>query len=148
MCSGRNDARPIVLIGAPFGTLCNCFLWFRRYPNAQWAYPNGTWEQQQRVVADFKQYALGLIHFAKTDPAVPADTRARMATFGLCKDEYNRSADHWMPQLYVRTALRMVGSTVLTQKDVTAAEWRSVPDGIGVASYTVDVPGMPPRLTL
>lgn len=113
---------------------------FGEHPNFQWSYPNGTWQQQQSVVAEFKRYALALIHFSRTDPAVPQTVRDQMNALGLCKDEYNRSA-HWMPQLYVRTALRMVGSTILTQKDVTGTEWHPVADGIGVASYTVDVPG-------
>jgi hypothetical protein len=46
-----------------------------------------------------------------------------------------------MSQLYVRTALRMVGSKILTQHDVNAAAWVDQPDTIGVASYTVDIPG-------
>jgi hypothetical protein len=47
-----------------------------------------------------------------------------------------------MPQLYVRTALRMVSDRVLTQHDVVATSWQGPgADGIGVAAYTVDVPG-------
>ena len=56
---------------------------------------------------EFKQLALGLLHFFTVDPAVPATVREKMATYGLCKDEYSRT-EHWMSQLYVRTALRMV----------------------------------------
>ena len=77
------------------------------------------------MVAEFKRYALALLHFFKTDEAVPAATRAKVAALGLCRDEYNRSA-HWMPQLYVRSALRMVGKRVLTQADVVRAAWAAL----------------------
>ena len=87
--------------------------------------------------------ALGLLKFFTVDPAVPHEVRAKMATYGLCKDEYNRS-DHWMSQLYVRTALRMVGRRVLTQQDVVSHEFppaSELGDSIGVGAYTVDIPG-------
>ena len=113
---------------------------FGEHPNAQWTYPNGTWEDQQGVVAEFKRYALALLHFVQTDAVVPEATREKMKTYGLCRDEYNRSA-HWMPQLYVRSALRMVGKRVLTQADVVRSAWAPDEDGIGVGAYTVDVPG-------
>ena len=81
---------------------------FGEHPNAQWNYPNGTWEQQQKIIAEFKRYGLSLIHFFRTDESVPRKTREAMMSLGLCKDEFNRSS-HWMPQLYVRSALRMIG---------------------------------------
>ena len=85
--------------------------------------------------------ALGLLKFFTVDPAVSPSVRAKMATYGLCKDEYNRS-QHWMSQLYVRTALRMVGRRVLTQQDVVTHEFPSeLGDSIGVGAYTVDIPG-------
>jgi hypothetical protein len=63
------------------------FRTFGEHPNYQWAYPNASWTQQQAIVAEFKQYALGLLHFFKVDPAVPAPLRAKIAALGLCKDE-------------------------------------------------------------
>jgi hypothetical protein len=113
---------------------------FGEHPNFQWQYPNGTWEEQQSVVAEFKRYALSLIHFFRVDESVPEATRAKMMALGLCKDEYNRSS-HWMPQLYVRSALRMVGQRVLTQADVVRSAWQGDGEGIGIGAYTVDVPG-------
>merc|ERR1719276_119395 len=46
-----------------------------------------------------------------------------------------------MPQLYVRSALRMLGQRVLTQDDVVREKWIDDPNGVGVAAYTVDIPG-------
>jgi hypothetical protein len=113
---------------------------FGEHANFQWAYPNGTWEEQQAVIAEYKRYAISLLHFFRVDPAVPASLRQEISGLGLCRDEYNRS-DHWPGQLYVRTALRIVGQTVLTQADVTRTTWVDREDTIGVASYTVDIPG-------
>jgi len=113
---------------------------FGEHPNAQWKYPNGTWEEQQSVVAEFKRYALSLIHFFRVDDSVPEATRKKMQALGLCRDEYNRSS-HWMPQLYVRSALRMVSQRVLTQADVVRSAWQGDAEGIGVGAYTVDIPG-------
>lgn len=114
---------------------------FGEYPNLQWRYPNATWEAQQAIIAEFKQHALSLLHFVQTDLAVPIATRMKMKTFGLCLDEFNRTSDHWMPQLYIRSALRMVGKRVLTQADVVRSAWVPDSDGIGIGAYTVDVPG-------
>jgi hypothetical protein len=89
----------------------------------------------------FKQKALGLLKFFTMDPAVPAAVRSKMAGLGLCRDEFHRSG-HWMSQLYVRTALRMVGRRILTQQDVVQREFPgSGADGIGLGAYTVDIPG-------
>ena len=89
---------------------------FGEHPNAQWAYPNASLIGQRRFVGEFKRYALALLHFFLVDPAVPEKFRAAMKDVGLCRDEYNRT-DHWMPQLYVRSALRMQGKRVLTERD-------------------------------
>ena len=56
---------------------------FGEFPNAQWEYPNATYERQQEIVADFKQRALGLLKFFTVDPAVSAKVRAKMATYIL-----------------------------------------------------------------
>lgn len=114
---------------------------FGEHANFQWGYPNGTWEEQQAIVAEFKRFGLSLLHFMATDPAVPAETRAKMKKLGLCKDEYNRS-DHWMSQLYVRSALRLVSDRVLTESDVVSDTWLGPgKDCIGLGAYTVDIPG-------
>jgi hypothetical protein len=65
------------------------------------------------------------------------------------RDEYNRSADHWMPQLYIRSALRMVGKRVLTEQDVVSTtSFRRDEEVIGLGSYTVDVPGAVQRVVV
>lgn len=114
---------------------------FGEFPNSQWEYPNASWPRQLEIVAEYKQKALGLLKFFRTDPAVDSATRAKVAALGLCRDEYNRS-ENWMGQLYVRSALRMVSNRVLTERDVVSSTFRGVgPDGIGLGAYTVDIPG-------
>ena len=45
-----------------------------------------------------------------------------VASYGLARDEYPDSLDHWTPQLYVRESARMVGARVVTQADICVAE--------------------------
>ena len=61
-------------------------------------YPNATWQRQQQITAQFKQYTLGLFHFFATDPASPPELRAKMGSYGLCRDEHTRSG-HWPFQM-------------------------------------------------
>ena len=89
---------------------------FGEHPNYQWAYPDAPWARQQQVVAEYRRYIVSLLHFFRTDPAVPASLRAQYATLGLPLDEYNRSA-HWTPQLYVRSALRLIGEHLAQARD-------------------------------
>lgn len=51
------------------------------------------------------------------DPAVPNSVRTKMASWGLCKDEFadNLLAPHWPPALYVRAARRLQGAELFHQ---------------------------------
>ena len=53
-----------------------------------------------KIWQDHQDYYLGLLQFYTTDPAVPADVRAQIAAWGLCRDEFG-STGHWPPNLYV-----------------------------------------------
>ena len=96
-------------------------------------YPNATWQRQQEIYSEFKQWTLGLFHFFRTDPASPPELKARITSYGLCKDEYGRSG-HWPFQMYVRVALRMVSELVLTEKDVVTSVFKDRSDSIGLGS--------------
>eukprot|EP00037_Helgoeca_nana_P027248 m.311002 g.311002 ORF g.311002 m.311002 type:complete len:458 (+) comp27445_c0_seq2:164-1537(+) len=58
---------------------------FGEHPNAQWSYPNGTYEEQQAVTAEFKRYAVALLHFFRVDESVPVAVRSKISEFGLCR---------------------------------------------------------------
>jgi hypothetical protein len=82
-----------------------------------------------------RQYTLELYHFLTTDPAVPENLRAELASLGLCRDEFPEYG-HWSPQLYVREGRRMVGVHVMTQQDIL--ETPEKPDPVIVASFPID----------
>jgi len=91
---------------------------------------------ERAVIAEaHKQYTLELYQFLTTDPAVPEPLRAKLASLGLCRDEFPATG-HWSPQLYVREGRRMRGVYVLTEHDVLKEKQH--PDSIGVSSFPID----------
>jgi arylsulfatase A-like enzyme len=91
---------------------------------------------ERAVIAEaHKQYTLELYQFLTTDPAVPPPLRAKLASLGLCRDEFPTNG-HWSPQLYVREGRRMRGVYVLTEHDVLGEKQH--PDSIGVSSFPID----------
>lgn len=101
-----------------------------------YAYPNATSAVRRTIVAAHVGYTQGLLWFLATDPGVPAGVRQDMATFGLCKDEYNDTTPpHWPHQLYVREARRLVGDWVFTAVQPDAAQLER---SIGAGSYVFD----------
>lgn len=88
-----------------------------------------------RIWEEHRQYTLEFYRFLTTDVAVPAPLRERLASFGLCRDEF-ADYGHWSPQLYVREGRRMRGETVLTQGDIL--DHPSQPDSVGIGSFPID----------
>ena len=98
-------------------------------------YPDGTYAQREKIIAQHTEYTKGLLYFFGNDPRVPQQLRAEMQRWGYPKDEYVENGN-WTPQLYVREARRMVGSYVMTQHNCQGKE--VVTDGVGMAAYTMD----------
>ena len=88
-----------------------------------------------KIWEEHKQYSLELIHFLRTDPAVPQKVRAEYASLGLCKDEF-AATGHFPPALYVRESRRMKGQYVLSQKDIITAPEKA--DPIAISSFPID----------
>jgi hypothetical protein len=82
-----------------------------------------------------RQYTLEFYRFLTTDPAVPAATRHKLASLGLCKDEFSEHG-HWPPQLHVREGRRMQGLYVVSQKDILDEPEKQ--DPIVVSSFPID----------
>lgn len=100
-----------------------------------WGYPNGSYAEQDAIVAAHERYVKGFFYFLANDPSVPPALHAEAQTWGLAKDEFT-DTDNWPHQLYVREARRMAGSYVTRQSDLQ--EDRHKDDSIGMASYNSD----------
>jgi hypothetical protein len=102
---------------------------------AQFGWPDGSYAERERIFQDHKEYALGLLHFLRTEEVVPEHIRREVAGWGFPKDEFPDNG-HFPYQLYVREARRMRGESVVTQRDVTTD--RRKPDAIGISSHFID----------
>ena len=98
-------------------------------------YPDASYERRREILAEHEAYQKGLMYFLANDPRVPADVRARVASFGLARDEF-RDRGGWPHQIYVREARRMVGPYVMTEHDCLGR--RATPEPVGMASYALD----------
>jgi len=98
-------------------------------------YPDGTYEEREKIVREHENYQKGYYYFLCNDARVPSDVRAEMSQWGLAKDEFVETGN-WPPQLYIREARRMVSDFVMTETDVTGE--RDTLKAIGMGSYTMD----------
>lgn len=105
------------------------------YIGGSWNYPTATYAQRIQIWRAHRDYTAGLFYFLANDPAVPAELRREMNSFGLCKDEFMNN-DNWPTQLYIRESRRMVGEYVMVQKDLQTELTK--PDTIGMGSYNSD----------
>ena len=106
------------------------------YLGGNLGYPDGTPQQRDDIARAHLAWAQGLFYFLQHDASVPAALQKEVRTWGLPKDEFTDT--HHLPfQLYVREARRMLGSYILTQKDLQTD--RTKPDSVGVAGYNIDI---------
>ncbi len=100
-----------------------------------YAYPEATYAERRKIIADHEEYQQGFMWFLANDQRVPTDIHDTMSKWGLAKDEFVDNG-HWPHQLYVREARRMVGSYVMTQQNCQGAT--VAPNSIGMGAYTMD----------
>jgi hypothetical protein len=102
---------------------------------ASYGWPDGTYEQRERIFQAHVCYQQGLHWFLANDPRVPDHIREPYAQWGLALDEFTDTG-HWPSQLYIREARRMVGDLVLTEHDCLGG--RRCDDPIGMGAYQMD----------
>ena len=98
-------------------------------------YPTGSDAERRKVEVDQRLYQQGLLWFMQNDPRSPADVRAAMAPWGLCRDEFTDNAN-WPRELYVREARRMHSDFVMTERHLRGS--LPSPRPVGLGSYTMD----------
>ncbi|MGK6354508.1 FAD-dependent oxidoreductase [Sphingomonas sp. DT-207] len=98
-------------------------------------YPEGSDEERAAIAREHTSYQQGLLWFMANDPGVPAETRAEMSKWGLCKDEFVENG-HWPREMYVREARRMVSDFVMAEPHLRGT--KPTPRPIGMGSYNMD----------
>ncbi|MEX1077000.1 MAG: FAD-dependent oxidoreductase [Pirellulales bacterium] len=105
-------------------------------PGAAWEYPEAAPERRAEIWKQHLDWAHGMMWFLQNDPSVPAKLQTRVRAWGLCRDEFTDTGG-WPHQLYIREGRRMLGATVVTQRDLM--EQRPKPDSIGMCGYNIDI---------
>ena len=100
-----------------------------------YGYPEGSDADRAAIVREHTTYQQGLLWFMANDPAVPAEIRAEMSKWGLCKDEFTGTG-HWPREIYVREARRMVSDFVMAEPHLRGA--KPTPRPVGMGSYNMD----------
>jgi len=92
-------------------------------PGIQAGYPDGDWAERSGIWREHIEHGRRLT--ALTGNKVNMDVERAPDTNG------------WPPQLYVRTARRLIGEYVLTQKDIQLQT--KIPGSIGLGFYAIDM---------
>lgn len=98
-------------------------------------YPEGSYEEREKIVKAHRQYQQGLMWTLAYHPRIPQKIRDEVSRWGTCKDEYERE-DGWQQQLYIREARRMRSDLVMTQYHCEGR--KVVEDSVGMAAYGMD----------
>ena len=100
-----------------------------------YGYPDGSYEERNRIIKEHETYQKGWLYFICNDPRVPDNAQNEMKNWGLPKDEFVDNGN-WPHQLYIREARRMLGEYVMTERELLKKQ--PTPRSIGMGSYTMD----------
>ncbi|MBM3727352.1 MAG: FAD-dependent oxidoreductase [Acidobacteria bacterium] len=111
------------------------------FAEENYGYPEGTWEERERIATRIRNITLGLLWFLQNDEAIPAEQRALARRYHLAKDEFADN-DNFPFQLYVREARRLIGLYTLTENDTIiqagSDRTRIHADSIAAGEFPVD----------
>jgi hypothetical protein len=98
-------------------------------------YADADSEGRRTIEAEHKRYTMAVLTFLATDPRIPDNVRTEIASWGLCKDEYQDNGGFpWL--LYVRESRRMIGDYVMKQSDLYTET--VIFDSIGLGAFPID----------
>ncbi len=110
-------------------------------PGENFAYPEASWPEREKIIERHKNFALGLIWFLQNDDSVPASKRAEFRQWGLARNEFPDN-NHIPYEMYVREARRLVGRHVITENDgMLAKDYARTPiqpDSVAVTDWYMD----------
>lgn len=113
----------------------NKFAFSTDYIGKNYEYPEASYEEREKIVAEHRNYQMGLMWTLANHSRIPKEVRNEASKWGTTKDEFERP-DGWQHQLYIREARRMVGEYVMTQHN---CEGLRIPnDPIGLGAYGMD----------
>ena len=90
---------------------------------------------REKIIADRRDYQLGMLWTLANNPRVPAAVRESVNRWGLARDEFTDN-NNWPHQLYVREARRMVFDYVMQEQDCRGK--RVARDPVGLGAYSMD----------
>ncbi|MGE5296593.1 MAG: FAD-dependent oxidoreductase [Solirubrobacterales bacterium] len=105
------------------------------YIGGNYGWPEGDYDERERIYQDHVRYQMGMLYFLANDPRLPRKVRAATRVWGLAADEFTETSN-WPPELYVREARRMISDYVITEHD-SFGQVRP-DDSIGMATYRMD----------
>jgi hypothetical protein len=98
-------------------------------------FPEGSYEERERIFQDHVNYQQGLMWCLANDPGVPASIREQMAQWGLCRDEFV-TTDGWPHALYIREGRRLISDYVMTEHNCMGKAVAE--DSVGLGAYAMD----------
>jgi hypothetical protein len=109
-----------------------------------WEWPTATPARREQIYRRYLAHNTGLIWLLQHDPEVPEAVRRDSLQYGWHRDEWRSNANR-PRQVYVRQGRRIVGDSILTERDAdldpSLQRTRVRPDSIAVIEWAFDPHG-------